>query len=138
MAFAGLSEKVEYWDGELGTLSERLAKEMEPDELDFVFMYHQKELYLTDLQFLETNGLLKKGTCIVGDNILYPGVPDYRKYVETNRKYYTKLYETELPHKKFNQAMKDITTVSIFQSNFLERDVEYHVDQVFMDITVDG
>jgi len=30
---------------------------------------------------------MKKGTVIVGDNILYPGAPDYRKYVNESDNY---------------------------------------------------
>ena len=57
-------------------------------------------MYLSDLKLLESSGLLKKGTCLVGDNILYPGAPDYRKYVNADPKYQTKEFKTELEYRK--------------------------------------
>ncbi len=55
-------------------------------------MYHEKDLYLKDLKLLESNGLLKKGTCIVAHNI--QDLDTFRKYLKKNPKYKTEEIET--------------------------------------------
>jgi hypothetical protein len=76
---------------------------------------------LEDLKLLESSGLLKKGACIVGDMILYPGVPDFRWYVKDDPKYFTKEIEIVLKvdtQKDVdlvkNKPIIDAMTISIF------------------------
>ena len=72
-------------------------------------MYHEKEEYLPMLKFMEEGTLLREGCCIVADNILFPGVPDYRKYVVGDKKYDTTMYDTKIC------GNNDVVTVSYFK-----------------------
>jgi predicted O-methyltransferase YrrM len=42
---------------------------------DFVFLDHSKADYLPDLQSLERLGLVRRGTTVVADNVVYPSAP---------------------------------------------------------------
>ena len=75
------------------------------DFLDFVFIDHWKNVYLRDLQLLETHGLLRKGTVIVADNIIYPGVPEYLQYVTTSEKYQTETFDSTLEYSDKKDAV---------------------------------
>lgn len=46
--------------------------------LDFVFLDHDKDAYLTDLQSIVDRGWLHPGTIVVADNVKIPGAPRYR------------------------------------------------------------
>jgi len=81
--------------------------------VDFVFIYHKVDLYLKDLKLLESNGLLKKGTCVVAD--IQEGIPDYKNYMSNNPKYQTKEYNVEYRDCRSYQLIRDIMMVSIYQ-----------------------
>ena len=106
--FAGLRKKVEYWTGNFPSLEKRLVKEME--WLDFIYLDHDVEYYFDDIRLLEKSGLMKHGTTIVANSILYPGAPDYRMYISEDKKYVTKQYGSELQY-RFPVIM-DIVSVS--------------------------
>ena len=70
--------------------------------LDFVFIDHAKEKcahkialswfirfqlrrYLSDFQIIEKAGLIKKGTVVFADNCIYPGCPDYLKWIRCRK-----------------------------------------------------
>jgi predicted O-methyltransferase YrrM len=42
---------------------------------DFVFLDHAKGCYLPDLEALEQLGLVRQGTVVMADNVVYPGAP---------------------------------------------------------------
>lgn len=42
---------------------------------DVVFLDHAKASYLPDLQTLEQLGLVRQGTTVISDNVIYPGAP---------------------------------------------------------------
>mmetsp|Transcript_3391 Transcript_3391/g.2949 ORF Transcript_3391/g.2949 Transcript_3391/m.2949 type:complete len:118 (+) Transcript_3391:289-642(+) len=88
---AGLSDMISYRLGGLEKNVEDFKKTY--GTFDFVFLDHWKDLYLSDAKLLETTQLIKKGTCMFGDNILYPGCPDFRKYVGESDKYQTKEHD---------------------------------------------
>jgi predicted O-methyltransferase YrrM len=52
------------------------------DSLDFVFLDHDKDAYLPDLQRSRDEGWLHPGSVVVADNIKLPGVPAYRSYMK--------------------------------------------------------
>ena len=60
---------------------------------------------------LEKANLLKKGCVIVGDNILYPGAPDYKKYMKESPLYKSVVHETNLG---FSLKKPDEVMVSVF------------------------
>ena len=49
--------------------------------LDFVFLDHDKDAYLADLQSILDRGWLHPGTIVVADNVKLPGAPKYRHYM---------------------------------------------------------
>lgn len=69
----------------VGAASEKLpefAKQVKP--VDFIFIDHEKSLYVPDFRVLESVGLIGENTTIVADNIIYPGAPEYHQYVNLN------------------------------------------------------
>ncbi len=48
--------------------------------LDLLFLDHDKNAYLADLQSIVDRGWLRRGAVVVADNIKIPGAPKYRKY----------------------------------------------------------
>ena len=81
---AGLSDVITVVQGRLtdGKVLEeqsRRADVVEP--FDFVFIDHDKSAYLEDLKYLMDMKLVVSGSVVVADNILFPGVPEYRKFV---------------------------------------------------------
>ena len=76
---------------------------------DFVFLDHVEHLYKQDLEYLQSQGFLRKGTVVVADNVLYPGAPDYRKYVASSKMFKTQEHATLV---QYSKTMKDIVTVT--------------------------
>ena len=62
----------------------KYLKEKYPNGFDFVFLDHHKPLYTPDLKLLEENGLVRKGTRVIGDNLYIPGNPVYIEYIKNN------------------------------------------------------
>lgn len=51
------------------------------DGIDFLFIDHDKDAYLPDLQRLESCGMIRAGTRVVADNVLFAQIDDYLRYV---------------------------------------------------------
>ncbi len=49
--------------------------------LDFVFVDHDKNAYLSDLLAIVDRGWLHRGSIVVADNVGFPGSPKYRAYM---------------------------------------------------------
>lgn len=49
--------------------------------LDFVFLDHDKSVYLTDLASIVDRGWLHRGSIVVADNVKMPGAPKYRAHM---------------------------------------------------------
>ncbi|MFY9921777.1 MAG: O-methyltransferase [Mycobacterium sp.] len=49
--------------------------------VDLLFLDHDKNAYLNDLQSIVTRGWLRSGAIVVADNIRVPGAPKYRAYM---------------------------------------------------------
>lgn len=85
-AHAGVADRVTCVVGTLGdggrTL-DSLASEYGFDSgtVDFVFLDHDKKVYLTDLQRILHRGWLRPGSIVVADNVKLPGAPTYRAYM---------------------------------------------------------
>jgi len=73
-----------------------MIKRMPSSAVDFVFVDHFKEAYLPDLKVILRQGWLRPGGVVVADNVLFPGAPDYKKFMEENegRLFKTKAYKT--------------------------------------------
>lgn len=77
--------------------------------VDAVFIDHAKECYLRDLHGLEARRLLRVGSLLVADNILYPGAPDYLAYVTSSPAYATVTHDT---HLEYCADSRDVVAVS--------------------------
>ncbi|KAK9765331.1 hypothetical protein K7432_006422 [Basidiobolus ranarum] len=96
---AGLSSKVTIIIGEFRTTSQDFLKKYAIDKVDFAFIDHWKDVYVQDLKIIEELQWLHPGAFVVADNILFPGVPEYKAYIEGEReKYISKLVEVKLEH----------------------------------------
>ena len=86
--FAGMADKVKIIPGKSSDVIARFHNNEFPvSSFDFVLIDHDKTLYKADLILMEELKLLKKGTVVLADNIVYPGCPDYAEYVRNNPKY---------------------------------------------------
>ncbi|CAF2750628.1 unnamed protein product [Rotaria sp. Silwood2] len=71
------------------------------DSFDLIFIDHNKNVYLRDLKLLEQEGLVKRGTVIVADNVVIPGAPDYLKYIRNSPDYSTQLHKSKLEYSNY-------------------------------------
>ncbi|DBA84137.1 TPA: hypothetical protein ACH3X1_006611 [Trebouxia sp. C0004] len=107
---AGLSDKVEVIQGILET-SIQVLHQRGAHTVDFALIDHVKHLYVKDLLVLQKNGFLKKGSVVVGDNVLTPGSPEFRKHVQSDE-YTTVEHLTNL---EYSNYILDIVTVSKYK-----------------------
>jgi catechol O-methyltransferase len=63
------------------SLEELLRRNMKSDSVDFLFLDHDKSLYLSDLQKLEKSSFIKKGCFVAADNVVFARIDDYRHYI---------------------------------------------------------
>lgn len=79
--------------------------------VDFVFVDHDKSVYLSDLKQILEQGWLRKGAVVVADNVKFPGAPEYRAYMTENegQRWRTVEYET---HVEYQSVIKDLVLVS--------------------------
>ena len=84
----------------LGGLGPNLnyLKSQYPGGFDVIFLDHMKSLYIPDLNELEKAGLVRKDTRVIGDNLVYPGCPQFISYMKDNKHYQTKYYDSFLEY----------------------------------------
>ena len=70
-----------------------------------VFIDHIKSLYLSDFLLLESFGVIKSGSLVVGDNIITPGCPDYLAHMKTNPNYKSVLYHSYVEYSDHPDAV---------------------------------
>ncbi|MBW0017685.1 MAG: O-methyltransferase [Mycobacterium sp.] len=85
-AHAGVADRVTCVVGTIGDAGrtlDRLANDygFSSGALDFIFLDHDKDAYLDDLQSIMARGWLHTGSVVVADNVRVPGAPKYRKYM---------------------------------------------------------
>jgi catechol O-methyltransferase len=115
-AHAGLDERVTCVVGTIGdggkTL-DALASDHGFAEggLDFVFLDHDKNAYLSDLRSILDRGWLHPGSVVVADNVLVPGAPKYRAYM---REQQGSLWETRehKTHVEYQHLIPDLVLES--------------------------
>lgn len=84
MIHAGVTDRVRVHTGIVDTSSEIIQNY---GHFDMTFLDHQKDLYLPDLLKIEKYGVLRKGSIVIGDNIIYPGAPDYLEWFKKTDRY---------------------------------------------------
>ena len=87
------------------TLSGSLRKHV--SSLDFLFLDHAKHMYLEDLMELEKHGLVRRGTHVAADNVVYNRLVEYRNHVRQLAK--QSIVETRLAEMKleYSEDIKD-------------------------------
>ena len=88
-------------------------------KIDFLFIDHDKDKYLHDLQLFERHGLLQTNTTVVADNVIFAQIHDYINYMknhQTNGIVHTQThmskveYSTSPSSQPQNQNHKDTTS----------------------------
>ena len=84
---AGLSKNVTIVNGASGEALQRLHDEGHLKNIDLLFLDHVEALYKSDLDLAIQLGLIKAGALVIADNIIMPGAPEYKAYVNTDPKF---------------------------------------------------
>lgn len=85
-AHAGVADRVTCVVGTIGDGGATLdALDFAPGSLDFVFLDHDKDAYLSDLRTILDRGWLRAGAVVVADNVGIPGAPRYRAYMKEHQ-----------------------------------------------------
>jgi catechol O-methyltransferase len=113
---AAVSERVTVVVGTLGdggATAEALRKShgFGAGSVDLVFLDHDKNAYLPDLQLITREAWLRPGGLVVADNVKFPGAPEYRAYMQQNE---GKLWRTDEheTHVEYQSVIKDLVLVS--------------------------
>mmetsp|Transcript_15970 Transcript_15970/g.22752 ORF Transcript_15970/g.22752 Transcript_15970/m.22752 type:complete len:308 (-) Transcript_15970:194-1117(-) len=85
-------------DGTTSDISMLIQKEIknkfpEFQAIDFLFIDHDKDMYLSDLKKLENSGMISSNTTVVADNVIFAQINDYIHYMLKHQK--SGLVETE-------------------------------------------
>ena len=116
VAHAGQGGRVSFVVGSLGDGGQTLAT-LEREHgfargaLDAVFLDHDKDHYLPDLQRILDRGWLHRGSVVVADNVKLPGAPEYRAYMQGQEGtlWRTVEHETTL---EYQSLLQDLVLVS--------------------------
>uniref|UniRef100_A0A8V0ZTB4 Catechol O-methyltransferase n=1 Tax=Gallus gallus TaxID=9031 RepID=A0A8V0ZTB4_CHICK len=104
--FAGVQDKVKLLEGPSEVIIPQLKKKYEVDTLDFVFVDHWKDRYAPDTILLQECSLLRKGSVLLADNIIFPGAPEFVKYIRNNPRFQCSTYPSYLEYMKVQDAME--------------------------------
>ena len=105
--FAGVSDRVTWLEGTSGELIPGLKERVEEivgtpveaiEGLSFL-IDHVKEAYLPDLKACMDAGLIPEGAVVIADNILFPGAPEYREFVESCEEFDSQFFLSHLENK---------------------------------------
>ena len=117
-AHAGVADRITVVVGSIGDGGGTLATlgadhGFVTDDLDFVFVDHNKSAYLPDLKHLLDEGWLHDGSVVVADNVRVPGAPDYLAYMraEEGRRWRTVEHST---HVEYQSLVKDLVLESTY------------------------
>lgn len=116
LAHAGVADRVTIVEGTLGdggATADLLQAEhgFGPSAVDFVFLDHDKDAYLADLQLIIARGWLHPGSIAVADNIKFPGAPKYREFMQTHEGASWRTTEHET-HAEYQTLIKDLVLES--------------------------
>ena len=116
IAHAGADDRVSIVVGTLGdggATLDRLASNhgFAPGALDFVFLDHAKEAYVTDLELILERKWLHPGSVVVADNVKFPGAPEYHAYMKAQEGKLWRTVEHTAPI-EYQSLIQDIVLVS--------------------------
>ncbi|XP_078286333.1 catechol O-methyltransferase B-like [Rhinoraja longicauda] len=106
IAHAGVGDKVQLLVGSSWDLIPELREKFAVEKLDFVFLDHWKESYTRDTKLLEDCDLLRKGTVLLADNVICPGVPDYLAYIRHHSQYRSEYYPSHLEYTQVEDGLE--------------------------------
>lgn len=115
---AGLGDRVSVLVGSLGDGGETMAR-LEAEHgysvgsLDFVFIDHDKRVYLSDLQLILNQGWLHPGSVVMADNVKFPGAPNYRAYMNGQEGEQWRTIEHDT-HVEYQTLVKDLVLESTY------------------------
>jgi catechol O-methyltransferase len=113
---AGVGDRVTVVVGTLGD-GGRTVSELESNHgfgegsLDFLFLDHDKDAYLPDLELIVERGWLHPGSLVVADNVKFPGVPGYRDYMREHEGRDWRTTEHQA-HVEYQTLIKDLVLES--------------------------
>ena len=116
LAHAGVDDRVTVIVGTLGDGGATIAA-LEDEHgfatgsLDFVFLDHDKDAYLPDLERIVGKGWLHPGAVAVADNVKNPGAPAYRKHMQEREGREWRTVEHEA-HVEYQTLLKDLVLES--------------------------
>ena len=115
-AHAGVADRLTVVVGTLGddgTTIERLRSEFgfTDGAVDFVFIDHDKDAYLPDLERIVQERWLHPGSTVVADNVKFPGAPRYRAHLKEveGKSWRTVEHHT---HVEYQSLLKDLVLES--------------------------
>jgi catechol O-methyltransferase len=82
---AGLSTSITILYNDINDVRNTLSSLLSSNNIshiDFVFLDHDKDAYLKDLQSLEAMKLIRAGVAVVADNVLFAQIENYRNYLQ--------------------------------------------------------
>jgi catechol O-methyltransferase len=101
------------WLGDGGTTIARLREEFgfSDGAVDLVFVDHDKEQYVPDLERILGERWLHAGSVVVADNVKMPGAPAYRAFMDDaeGKTWRTTEHET---HLEYQSLLKDVVLES--------------------------
>jgi catechol O-methyltransferase len=68
-------------DGTTSDVAELIQSYLSDETIDFLMIDHDNDSYLKDLKILEKSGLIRSGTVVVADNVIFAGITDYMEYM---------------------------------------------------------
>ena len=115
-AHAGVGDRLTVVVGSLGdggATIERLRSEFgfSDGALDFVFVDHDKNAYLPDLERMKDERWLHPGSVVVADNVKFPGAPQYRAYLQAAEGKTWRTIEHDT-HLEYQSLFKDLVLES--------------------------
>jgi catechol O-methyltransferase len=115
-AHAGVADRLTVVVGTLGddgATIERLRSELGfgDEAVDFVFLDHDKDAYLPDLERIVQERWLHPGSIVVADNVKFPGAPRYRAHLKEaeGKSWRTVEHQT---HVEYQSLLKDLVLES--------------------------
>lgn len=118
-AHAGIGDRVTVVVGSLGDGGATMAA-LEDEHgfaaggVDLVFLDHDKNEYLPDLQRIDARGWLRPGAVVVADNVRVPGAPEYRAHMREREGAGWATVEHET-HVEYQSLIRDLVLESEYQ-----------------------
>ena len=115
---AGLRARVTLLRARASDAIPTLQRELDGRPIDVLFIDHAKQEYLPDLKRVEEAGLLRAGSVIAADNVVFFGLDDYVDHVRNSGRYSSsRTYTASLEYdgRPKGEAFADGVEVSVYK-----------------------